>query len=312
MRISGGASDREDELRQVAREVRLERVDALDRGRRELARPARPAGRRARAQQQMAHEPPAQAGHDARRAVAPGRLEARGDAARAATLTAASPTARTRRPPASAPPRKTRATTWASSVACATTRRRRDDAERDRRRQVARAPPADAQRAGAGLAPGAARRRARTPAGRHRRRSGAVPGRRSIGERTSPKSSAETRGGRPSRSSPGRAARTARTRRRRPSSPSACSARTTASSSVRLKRGACVEDHRVREEVDEQRARTAARSRRTSRANARARRRPRASRSGATDAGSPRPAAQIADSGSMPSVVDAASRPGRR
>ena len=80
MRISGGASADEDHLGQVAREVRLERVDALDGRRRQLARLLVLQVARAR-QQQMAHEPFAQAGHDARRAVAPGHLEARGDQA---------------------------------------------------------------------------------------------------------------------------------------------------------------------------------------------------------------------------------------
>ena len=76
----GAAQDREDRLRQVAREVRLERVDALDRGRRQLARVLVVQVARPR-QQQMAHEPPSQARHDARRAERPVASKPRGDQA---------------------------------------------------------------------------------------------------------------------------------------------------------------------------------------------------------------------------------------
>ena len=74
-RIAGGDERRERDLRQVAREVRLQRVDPLDGGGRELA--AAFAGQRPGARaQQVPDERAAQLVHHAGRADPPGRLEA--------------------------------------------------------------------------------------------------------------------------------------------------------------------------------------------------------------------------------------------
>ncbi len=68
---------REDDLRQIAREVRLERVDALHGGRHEVAGALLAQPARARAQD-VQGQALAQLGHDPARPEAPGRLEPRG------------------------------------------------------------------------------------------------------------------------------------------------------------------------------------------------------------------------------------------